>query len=90
MISKELTIRNRNGLHARPASLFVSCARRFASEITVSRSDTDISANAKSIIKLLALGASYGTVIRICANGADEGAALDALVSLVESNFNEN
>ena len=90
MISKELTVCNRTGLHARPASLFVGCARKFASEITVIRPDTNTSANAKSIIKLLALGASCGTVIRICANGEDEDAALEALVALVESKFDEN
>ena len=90
MLTRELTICNHTGLHARPASLFVACARKFSSEITVSRPDTGQTVNAKSIMKLLALGATYKTRILVSADGEDETAAIEAIDRLVSSAFGEN
>lgn len=90
MKSVFLTIANRNGLHARPASLFVACARSYESCITVTRPDTSVSVNAKSIVKLLTLGAVTGTRIRIDASGPDEDEAVEALAALVNCKFDED
>lgn len=82
-----LTIENKVGLHARPASKFVRMATEFASEITVSYADKSV--NAKSILTVLTLGAHKGAEINIKAEGEDADDALAALKELVESNFGE-
>jgi len=80
-----LTIRHQVGLHARPATLFVKIAKQFVSNITVFYKDKE--ANAKSIMKILLLGADYGAEVTIRAEGEDADQALWALQELVESNF---
>ncbi|MPW26201.1 HPr family phosphocarrier protein [Alkalibaculum sp. M08DMB] len=87
MISKEITILNATGLHARPASMFVQEAGKYKSEINIIKGDKRI--NAKSIMGIMAGGLSKDTVITIETDGDDEQAALDALVGLVESKFGE-
>jgi phosphocarrier protein HPr len=68
-------------LHARPAATFVKTAMRFRSKVTVAV-DGKV-ADAKSILAVLALGASGGTALRLNAEGEDESAALDALAACV-------
>lgn len=68
-------------LHARPAATFVKTALRFRSQLTVGL-DGRV-ANAKSILAVLALGATGGTVLRLSAEGEDAPAALEALASCV-------
>ena len=80
-----LTVHHAEGLHARPAVLFVQYAKRFESDITVVRDERE--ANAKSILGVLALGAEQGAVVIVRAEGKDAGEALEALKTLVESNF---
>ena len=87
MLEVTLAVKNKVGLHARPASLFVNAAKKFKSEITVSKAETTV--NAKSILSILTLGVNQGTVIVIKANGEDEGQAVKALQALVETNFGE-
>ena len=82
-----LTITNKVGLHARPAALFVQEASKFESDITVTNGDS--SADAKSILEVLTLGASLGSEITIQAEGADADAALEALKALHANNFGE-
>lgn len=82
-----VTVQNKVGLHARPAALFVQTAQEFASDITVTNGER--SANAKSILSVLTLGAHQGAEIVIHAEGEDEGAALDALKELVDDGFGE-
>jgi phosphotransferase system HPr (HPr) family protein len=82
-----LTIQHSAGLHARPASLFVQTAKRFQSNITVSHGSR--SANAKSILTVLTLGASRGAEVTIRAEGEDADAALEALQTLIAGNFGE-
>jgi phosphotransferase system HPr (HPr) family protein len=87
MQEKTILITHEVGLHARPASLFVQTASKFASEIKVSCEDKI--ANAKSILTVLTLGAHQGSEITITAEGPDADEAVAALVDLVESNFGE-
>ncbi len=87
MIEKELTILNHSGLHTRPASQFVKTANQFKSDITVRKGNSV--ANAKSIITVIALGASKGSKIRLIAEGPDEKEAIEALSALIENKFGE-
>jgi phosphocarrier protein HPr len=80
-------IRNRLGLHARAAARFVQTANRFAARITVSRDGRSM--DGKSILGMLLLAASEGTVLELEASGEDAEAALLALGTLVESGLGE-
>lgn len=83
-----LTVTHKAGLHARPAALLVQTANKFHSQINVTHSDR--SANAKSILGVLTLGALQGAVVTVQAEGEDAEEALSALRQLVESNFGES
>jgi phosphocarrier protein HPr len=87
MVVKELTIRNRAGIHARPASQLVQLANTFSSNITIEKDSERV--NAKSIMGIIALGATYNTVLRLSAEGQDEQAAVTAIERLFESKFSE-
>jgi phosphocarrier protein HPr len=87
MVVKELTIRNRAGIHARPASQLVQLANTFSSSITIEKDSERV--NAKSIMGIIALGATYNTVLRLSAEGKDEQAAVTAIERLFESKFSE-
>jgi len=79
-------VKNRTGLHARPASLFVQRAAQFKCTIRVSRAGHFSDAkdvDGKSILGILGLGASKGTVLQVAADGPDEVEALNALDSLL-------
>jgi phosphocarrier protein HPr len=83
----QVTVRNYPGIHAHPAVVFVKKASLFRSEVTVSNGSLTV--NGKSIMGVLMLAAETGTSLTIRANGPDEGDAVHALVSLVESKFEE-
>lgn len=87
MKRKEVEIKNKLGLHARPASLVVKLAGKFESEIQLIKEDTEI--NAKSILGVMMLAAGPGQKVTITADGGDEAEAVDALASLIESGFGE-
>jgi phosphocarrier protein len=87
MVSREVTVRNPLGLHARAAARFVHEASTFTSRIRVGRGDRVM--DGKSIMGLLLLSAAFGTVITITAEGDDEAAALDALCALAERGFGD-
>ncbi len=87
MKESSITIRHPVGLHARPAALFVQTAQKFSAKISVTHGAK--TANAKSLLGLLGLGVTKDADISIKADGADEEAAVDALVALVESNFGD-
>lgn len=89
MVTKQTTIINQTGLHARPASEFVSAATKFKSKITIKRIGSDKEANVKSIVFVLSLGLTKGTAVEISAFGEDEAQAVDTLVALIESGFGE-
>ncbi|GER89197.1 hypothetical protein KDW_33590 [Dictyobacter vulcani] len=78
---------NEVGLHARPAAQFVKLAKQFTSTITVTYNAKTV--DAKSLIRLLTVGAGKDAEIEITAEGADEKEAITALVGLVNNNFAE-
>ena len=87
MISRDVTIKNNVGLHARPATFFIQKANEFKSSIWVEKEERRV--NAKSLLGVLSLGIMGGTDILIIAGGPDEETAVDELVKLVESGFAE-
>jgi phosphocarrier protein HPr len=87
LISRDIEIKNKLGLHARAAAKLVHCAARFKSDIKVRKGDEEV--DGKSILGILLLAAGRGSVITIKADGADERAALDAVENLIDSKFDE-
>jgi phosphocarrier protein len=87
MLSRQVTVRNQLGMHARAAARFVHTASAFASHVRVGRGARVM--DGKSIMGILLLAAARGSVITITAEGADEAAALEALCQLVDSGFGE-
>ncbi len=87
MTERNVTIKNRAGIHARPAALIVQTSSKFGSKIWLEKGSDKI--NAKSIMGIITLGASFGTPIRILADGADEEEAAAAIELLFESRFEE-
>ncbi|MEA3392081.1 MAG: HPr family phosphocarrier protein [Candidatus Marinimicrobia bacterium] len=85
MVSRQVTILNKQGLHARPATAMVNTAAKFKSEIFICRDEKKV--NGKSILGLLVLAAECGAVLTIEALGSDENEAVDTLVSLVNDHF---
>lgn len=77
IIKRKIQIKNSQGLHARPASMFVKIANRFESDVTV-RKDGE-SVNGKSIMGLMTLAASEGSFIEIEVSGSDAEKAMEAL-----------
>ncbi len=87
MISENLTIINKLGLHARAASKLVNCASQFESEVFISKQGNRV--NAKSIMGVMMLAASKGTELELEVEGADEQACRDAIFELITSRFGE-
>jgi phosphocarrier protein HPr len=87
ILSRVVRIPNKRGLHARAAAKFVTLAERFGSAVEVLRDGQSVSA--RSIMGLMMLGAGQGAEIELRAEGWDAREALDALVALVDSGFNE-
>jgi phosphocarrier protein HPr len=85
--SREVSIVNKYGLHARPAAEFVKLANRYSSEVWVSKDGIVVSG--KSIMGVMMLAAECGSTIAIRAVGDDADDAVDALTSLVSSKFGE-
>jgi len=87
MTEQTVTVTNRAGIHARPSAILVQKTKNFKSNIYMEKNNDRI--NAKSIMGIITLGASYGTELRIIADGEDEEDAVDAIVRLFESKFEE-
>ena len=87
MFVKDVTVENQVGLHARPATFFIQKANEFKSLIWVEKEERRV--NAKSLLGVLSLGIMGGTDIRIIADGSDEEEAVEGLVALVNSGFND-
>ncbi len=86
-LTKELTISNKLGIHARPAALFVKTANRFACEIFVEKDGEKI--NGKSIMGLMMLAAGPGSKVTLHVRGADAAQAIAELEALVQRKFDE-
>jgi len=86
-VEREVTVRNRLGMHARAAVRFVQTANVFKCEVKVVKDDTE--ANGKSIMGLLTLVAAHGVVMKLVCEGDDAEAAVAALAELVASGFGE-
>jgi len=87
MIEKTVTVINRAGIHARPSALLVQTTKNFKSNIYFEKNNDRI--NAKSIMGIITLGAAYGTVLKIIADGEDEETAVNTISRLFESKFEE-
>jgi len=85
--AREVTIRNRLGMHARAAVKFVQTANRYRCEVKVLKDGQE--ANGKSIMGLLTLVAAHGVTMSIVCAGDDATAAVDALAALVDTGFGE-
>ena len=83
VVEARFTVQGELGLHARPAGRFVNLAGRFESEISVSRADHDEWVSGRSMLSILSLAASQGTVLRLRAEGPDAEDALAALGDLL-------
>ena len=86
-LTKELTIINKSGIHARPAAMFVKIANRFGSDIFVEKDGEKI--NSKSIMGLMMLAAGPGSKVTLHVKGADADAAILELEALVLRKFDE-
>ena len=87
MYMKEVLVNNQVGLHARPATFFIQKANEFKCSIWVEKDERRV--NAKCLLGVLSLGVVKGTTINLIADGVDEKEAVDALVELFNSNFDE-
>lgn len=86
-VEREVTIVNKYGLHARPAMQFVELANKYNSKIEVSNGT--LAVDAKSIMSVMRLAATKGTVLKLTASGEDAEESVEALVALVEQGFGE-
>lgn len=88
--TRDTVIRNKLGLHARPAMQFVDLANQFRSTVRVETlSDPPADADGKSVMQMIVLAAVEGTSIRITASGQDAQAAVDGLAALIDGGFGE-
>jgi phosphocarrier protein len=87
LISRDIEIKNKLGLHARAAAKLVHTAARFKSDIKIRKGDEEV--DGKSILGILLLAAGRGSVITIRADGEDERDALDAIEKLIDAKFDE-
>jgi phosphocarrier protein len=87
MVEREVQVVNANGIHARPAAEIVKVAGTFSANIALARDGMQV--NAKSIMGVMMLAAERGSTVRITAEGADAAAAVEALATLIASQFGE-
>ncbi len=87
MISRDIEIKNKLGLHARAAARLVHTAARFKSDIKIRKGDEEV--DGKSILGILLLAAGRGSTITVKAEGPDETEAVDAIEKLIDAKFDE-
>ena len=87
MVVKTLTVLNRAGIHARPATLIAQLANKFQSEITLEKDS--IVVNAKSIMGVITMAAGYNTTMTLKVEGPDESEAASAIESLFDTKFDD-
>ena len=87
MVEKILTVKNRAGIHARPATLIAQMANKFTSEITLEKDS--IVVNAKSIMGVITMAAGYNTTMTLKVEGPDESEAASAIENLFKTKFDD-
>jgi phosphocarrier protein HPr len=87
MITRNLVIRNKYGLHARPAAKFVEEASKYDSQVLLSKDGVEV--NGKSIMGVLVLAAEKGSKIQLCIKGKDEKEAVEVLAALLEGELDQ-
>jgi phosphocarrier protein HPr len=87
MIERLITIKNKSGLHARPAAIIVQKANEYRSDIFFEKGDDRV--NAKSIMGVMMLAAAEGSTLKIVASGEDEKEALEHISRLLESDIDK-
>jgi len=87
IVERDVTVVNKYGLHARPAMQLVELANRHSCRIEIS--NASLTVDAKSIMSVMRLAATQGTVLRLFADGEDAAAAVEAIAQLVEAGFGE-
>jgi phosphocarrier protein len=87
LVEKDCTVRNKMGLHARPAAKLVQAANKFRCEVTLTKDGQDV--NAKSIMGVLMLAAAQGTQVHVKAEGENADAAVAAIAALFDKGFDE-
>ncbi|MBR2339355.1 MAG: HPr family phosphocarrier protein [Clostridia bacterium] len=85
MISRNVTIQNSIGLHARPATFFIQKANSYNCSVWIEKEDRRV--NAKSLLGVLSLGIVKGTTITLIADGSDENSAIEGLSELIDSDL---
>ncbi len=88
VLTKELTVTNKLGVHARPAAMFVKIANRYDCEIFVEKDGERV--NGKSIMGLMMLAAGPGSKLQVFAEGSDASQALTEIEALLKRNFDED
>jgi len=86
-VDRTVTIRNRLGLHARPAGEFVKTASKFDSSITIAKGELEV--NGKSIMGVMTLAAECGSKVTVRAEGDDAESAVDALAEVLDREFGD-
>ncbi len=87
MVQKVVQVKNKLGLHARPALLFVNIATKFEADVYLGRENHEV--NGKSIMGVMMLAAEMGSKLTITVKGQDEKEAIKALIDLIDNKFNE-
>jgi phosphocarrier protein len=87
MVEREIIIKNKTGLHARPAAILVQKANEYHSDIFLEKGDDKI--NAKSIMGVMMLAAAEGSTIKVIASGEDEKEAAEKIAKLLESDIDD-
>ena len=87
MVSRDIEIKNKLGLHARAAAKLVHSAARFKSDIKIRKGDEEV--DGKSILGILLLAAGKGSTITVTADGEDERGAVEAIENLIDAKFDE-
>ena len=87
MVSREITVVNDVGLHARPATFFIQKANTFKASVWIEKDDRRV--NAKSLLGVLSMGVVKGTTVTLIADGEDEKTALDGLEQLILNELND-
>jgi phosphocarrier protein HPr len=87
MLSSDVTISNKLGLHARASAKLTQLAGQYQSQVWISRNNRRV--NAKSIMGVMMLAAGKGSSVRLETDGPDEGAALNAIIALIDGKFGE-